>query len=232
MKPALSVLLSVLALLLALPACSSKPKPKDVTYDGKLQPNLPIPSYSRNALDGWPEGREVDPYDVSRVRLPEEVHTYYIGRLPSYDRREMNEAHSVYRVEQNARWDQRMPATPMASRGVVFGIREPTHDSIPKDDVVLNERAKQVEMSQRLQDHLTKLAAKQEEVEAYLISAPDKNKTIEQLSRDKSRAEKELADLKADYKKMKEELTVLRERQAMQDEILKSSINKSDSKKP
>src|SRR3569623_559165 len=103
---------SLLLLAVAMSACSSshKAKPKDVAYDGTMQAGLDIPSYTRNALDGWPEGRRVDPYDTSRVRYPEDVHSYEVGRLPSRDRREMHEAHTVYRVEQSNRWDQRLPA--------------------------------------------------------------------------------------------------------------------------
>lgn len=220
-----------LLLLAALSACSTKPEPpEDVAYDEDLQGTLQIPSYTRNALDGWPKGRQLDPYDVSRVRHPEEVHTYHIGRLPSRDRREMHEAHTVYRVEQDARWDQRLPATPMASRGVVLGIREPEHDPVPKDTVVNAERVRQIELSAQLEKRVAMLRDKQEQIEAFLASAPDKNKTIAELQQQNAKAQSDLSALKEEHRKAQDELREIKERQAME-EALNRSI-KDATKKP
>ncbi|HSI63891.1 MAG TPA: hypothetical protein VLE43_12255 [Candidatus Saccharimonadia bacterium] len=220
-----------LLLMAALSACKSTPeKPEDISYDETLQGTLQIPSYTRNALDGWPEGRKIDPYDVSRVRHPEEVHTYHIGRLPTHDRREMHEAHSVYRVEQSARWDQRLPATPMASRGVVLGIREPEHDPVPKDSVVNAERVRQIELSGQLEKRVALLRDKQEQIEAFLASAPDKNKTIAELQQQNAKAQSELSAVKEENRKAQDELREIKERQAME-EALNRSI-KDATKKP
>jgi hypothetical protein len=222
----------LLMLAAALCACSStKKKPKDVAYDGTMQPGLDIPSYSRNALDDWPEGRRVDPYDESRVRLPEDVHAYEIGRLPSRDRREMSEAHTVYRVEQSNRWDQRLPATPMSSHGVVLGIREPSHSPVPADQVVADERSRQAQLTMQLEQRVTALNQKQEQISAFLASAPDKNKTIVELQQQNSKSEKELADLKEEYRRVKDDLREMKERQAMEDALNRGS-KKSDTSKP
>lgn len=220
-----------LLLLAALSSCATKPeKPEDVAYDEDLENTLQIPSYTRTALDGWPKGRQLDPYDVSRVRHPEEVHTYHIGRLPSRDRREMHEAHSVYRVEQDARWDQRLPATPMASRGVVLGIREPEHDPVPKDTVINAERVRQIELSAQLEKRVALLRDKQEQIEAFLATAPDKNKTIAELQQQNAKAQSDLGALKEENRKVSDELREIKERQAME-EALNRSI-KDATKKP
>jgi hypothetical protein len=219
MKP---LLLLCLAFLLA--ACSGiRKKPSDIVFDESAQGTLEIPSYTRNALDGWPEGRELDPTDASRVRNPEAVHAYHIGRLPSHNRQEMHEAHTVYRIEHSPRWDQRLPATPMASRGTVLGIREPSHAPVPQDQVVANERLKQVELSRQLQASLESMNAKQAQLDAYLASAPDKNKTIAELDQQRTKAQAELAALKAKSTAMAAELKELKERQAMEDAIMKGS---------
>lgn len=216
---------SVLLLLVAmLASCSFRKKPDDISYDDKLQGTLAIPSYSRNALDGWPQGRKVDPYDTSRVRIPEDVHTYYVGRLPSRDRREMHEAHTVYRVEQTAKWDQRLPATPMASRGVVLGIREPAHDPVPKDEVVANERARQMQLTGELQTRLAQMAEKQQKLEAYLASAPDKNKTIDELTKGKTKAEQSLATAEAEVKKLKLSIRALEEQRATEEALNQGTV--------
>jgi len=230
MKTLSSTLLLIAAV--ALSSCRHTEKPEDIVYDDGLQSTLEIPSYTRTALDGWPEGRKLDPTDSSRVRLPEDVHAYHVGRLPSYDRREMSEAHTVYRVERSARWDQRLPATPMTSRGVVFGINEPTHHPVPADQLVSNERSRQLDISTKLEQRIADLTAKTQKVDAFLASAPDKNKTIQELQQAKAKAEAELNSLKAEHQKALDDLREIRERQAMEDAILKSSKKDTNDKKP
>jgi hypothetical protein len=209
----------VLLLLTLLTSCAGKRRPKDIIYDEDLQGTLDMPSYTRNALDGWPEGRRLDPYDASRVRLPEKVHAYHVGRLPSRDRREMHEAHTVYRVDQSERWDQRLPATPMSSTGVVLGIREPSHDPVPKDEVLRSERARQAGLTQQIEQQVVTLREKGQQIEAFLASAPDKNKTILELQQSKETTEKELAALQQEYQKVKEDLQQLQERQKMEEAL-------------
>lgn len=133
---------AILVLAALLSACrSSDPLPDDpLIYPEQEQESAFIPTYSKTVVAGWPKGRSLDPRDASRVRLDEQVHAYHLGRLPSKDRQEMHEAHTVYRVEQDARWDTRLPATPMDSRGVVLGIRDPSRKEIPDDDLIKQER--------------------------------------------------------------------------------------------
>ena len=130
----------VLAALLS--ACRSSDSLSDdpLIYPEQEQESAFIPTYSKSVVAGWPKGRSLDPRDASRVRLDEQVHAYHLGRLPSHDRQEMHEAHTVYRVEQDSRWDTRLPATPMDSRGVVLGIRDPSRKEIPDDDLIKQER--------------------------------------------------------------------------------------------
>lgn len=124
-----------------------------------------IPTYSTNVVKGWPMGRSLDATDVSRVRFGEEVHAYHLGRLPSKDLREMHEAHTVYRVEQNPRWDTRLPATPMDSRGAVLGVIEPSRAEVPKSDIIDQERQSLMAKSLAMQKTMNQLTALQRDLE-------------------------------------------------------------------
>lgn len=135
--------LSLASLLLG--ACSSSSNEVQLPDDPVVRPTEEqepayIPTYSKEVVAGWPKGRALNPHDISRVRLGEQVHTYHVGRLPSHDRLEMHEAHPVYRLEQQARWDTRLPATPMDSRGVVLGVIDPARKDIPDDTIIQQER--------------------------------------------------------------------------------------------
>lgn len=142
--PSLAATLRVAAVLICtvFSACKTTYKlPDDPLIAPEDQQELAyIPTYSKGVLADWPKGRELDRTDVSRVRLGEQVHAYHLGRLPSKDRREMHEAHTVYRVEQPPRWDTRLPATPMDSRGVVLGVVDPARQAIPDDTLIQQER--------------------------------------------------------------------------------------------
>jgi peptidoglycan hydrolase CwlO-like protein len=94
---------------------------------------------------------------------------------------------------------------------------------VPPDQIVSTERLRQVDLSEKLERSLTDLTAKQQQLDNYLATAPDKNKTIAELQAARTKAETELATLKAESTKMRAELKELKERQAMEDAIMKGS---------
>lgn len=167
-----------------LVSCASKevPLPNDpLAFPAEEQESAYIPTYSKTVVGGWPKGRAMDPYDQSRVRLDEEVHAYHVGRLPSKDRREMHEAHTVYRVEQDGRWDTRLPATPMDSRGVVLGIVEPSRTAVPNSTLIEQERQSLVAKTQSLQITMTKLSNLQRELEKKRLAFDDAEKESKEI---------------------------------------------------
>ena len=97
------ILLLSLPLSLLLGACASKPK---VVY---VQAPAALP-----------------PTDSNKVRIPDRVHAYSVGRLPTADGLAMNEAHQYYLIEDSAHWDQRLPDHPMQSSGPLGKFAPPT----------------------------------------------------------------------------------------------------------
>ncbi len=167
-----------------LAACASKEvalSDDPLVFPEEEQETAYIPTYSKTVVAGWPKGRALDPHDSSRVRLGEEVHAYHVGRLPSRDRREMHEAHTVYRVEQDARWDTRLPATPMDSRGVVLGIVEPSRAQVPDSVIIEQERQSLVAKTQALQVTMTKLSVLQKELEKKRLAFDETEKQAKEI---------------------------------------------------
>ena len=104
--------------LLFLAACSTTPK---LT----LRPQEPPPSSSGN----------------SAVRYPEVIRPYHFGRyVDPNDDLVMHEEHTVYRVEENTRWDLHIPATrskfdfPPAT-----AIADSAFSPLPVNDAILAE---------------------------------------------------------------------------------------------
>lgn len=177
-----SLLIPACALLLV--SCASKEKEKLSTpLAAPLEEEelAYIPTYSKSVLADWPKGRSLDPHDRSRVRLDEQVHAYHVGRLPSHDRQEMHEAHTVYRLEQNARWDTRLPATPMQSRGVLLGIIEPSRNEVPKTTIIEQERQALLAKSRQLEITMTRLSALQAQLEKRLAAYDETEQKAKEL---------------------------------------------------
>lgn len=169
------------------------------------QEHARIPTYSKEVVRGWPRGRSLDPRDASRVRLDEEVHAYHVGRLPSENRQEMHEAHTVYRVEQDARWDTRLPATPMDSGGVILGITDPARDSVPQDAVISQERQRLATMALNLQNSMTKLDGLRRELES-------RSKAFDQTKEETAQIQVYLAETRAERDELSEQLKRAQER--------------------
>lgn len=209
LRPATALLASVV-----LAACSSKVElPDDALVRPPEEQELAyIPTYSKTVVAGWPKGRALSPYDASRVRLSEQVHAYHLGRLPSHDRREMHEAHTVYRLEQDARWDTRLPATPMDSRGVVLGVIDPARKDVPDDTFIAQERQALVKKSAEMRVKMAELDALSHELQKkkseFEKTKEDMAALTEQLQKvlqDRANFEAQLKDAEARIKKMKED---------------------------
>lgn len=71
------------------------------------------------------------PPDFRKVRVPDVVHAYAIGRLPTKDGKGMDEAHTYYRIEESAHWDERLPSRPLATTGPVDHLESPTARHLP-----------------------------------------------------------------------------------------------------
>ncbi len=232
-RAARGLLTSLCAIAMLCQCSSSKKKKPDSFYldDGMEVPKA-IPSYSRNLLEGWPEGRKLAPNDASRVRFPDEIHAYYVGRLPSPDRREMDEAHTVYRVEQTARWDQRLPATPMTSNGVVLGIHEPSHSPVPADQVVANERARQLIISERMSQQEVQLAELQKRASKMLAEAPDVRRQIADIQVQKAALEADLAQTREAYQKAQAQIAEYERLRRLEDSATPTKKPASAGSKP
>ena len=141
--------LPILALV-GLSACATAPKSKRV-------PSAPQPRA---------ELREVSlkPTDVKRVRTPEFVKTYHLGRsVRGRNGKTMHEARRVYRLEKPSRWNLRRDQPPLASTGPVNKIVDSAYKSAPQSKEIQAELNHQRELSARL-----------EEAHAELVDAVDK----------------------------------------------------------
>lgn len=207
------------ASILMLASCSSRKEDEVLTSPlaapAEEEELAYIPTYSKSVLAGWPKGRSLDKHDTSRVRLDEQVHAYHVGRLPSHDRQEMHEAHTVYRLEQNARWDTRLPATPMQSRGVLLGIIEPSRNEVPKTTLIEQERQSLLAKSRQLEITMTRLNGLQGQLEKKLAAYDETEKKARDLELEIARTLAEKNEAKAALKAAEERIRELDARERL-----------------
>lgn len=111
----------------------------------------------------------------------------------------MHEAHTVYRVEQDARWDERLPATPMDSGGVILGITNPARDAVPQDSVIQAERQRLSAMALNLQQSMSRL----DKLQSDLVK---KSKDFDQTKEETAQIQVYLAETRAERDELAEQL--------------------------
>lgn len=203
--------LAAASLLISCSSTEEEPSTDPLALPAEEQELAYVPTYSRSVVSGWPKGRALDPHDISRVRLGEEVHTYHVGRLPSHDRREMHEAHTVYRVEQLPRWDTRLPATPMTSRGVVLGVVEPSRNEVPKTTLIEQERQSLVAKSRQLETTMARLSTIQKDLEKKRAEFAVAEEQMQEIRAQLSENMQKRAEAEAELNEAREKLAEMKE---------------------
>lgn len=177
---------------LALAACSHRAEPPVVIADSKSS--------------GHQESREwthLSASDTRRVRNPEVIETYFLGRTPSRDRTMMHESHRLYRIAQDASWDLRPKHSPLRSAGHPVAIADDTVRPVPADGIVSAERARQRALTADLAastDLVEKLAAdlreKQRQVGDAVPVVEELKSRLAEETRRRQQLEQDLQKLK------------------------------------
>ncbi len=136
-------LIAILAILLA--SCSTPPRSSTAVQ-------RPLPRATV-------EKRYLKPQETERVRNPEFVKTYHVGRSVGGRRGSvMHEAHRVYRLEKASRWNLARHQPPLASVGPTDKIVDPAFQPAPESKSIQAELNRQRELSAELEatsDQLT-----------------------------------------------------------------------------
>lgn len=128
--------------------------------------------------------------DSEKVRIPDRVHAYNIGRLPTHDRMGMDEAHKYYRIEESAHWDLRLPNKPMRSTGPVTAFRPPTARKMPYSKELDSAQANLNEVTGKLMQAREGYLTAKGELQKRALDA-EKSETLAATYQNLLRSEKE-----------------------------------------
>ena len=119
--------------------------------------------------------------DARRVRNPEFVKSYYVGRRHSKNGSRMHEAHRVYQVEKSNRWNLLRNNPPLQSSGPVRVIADSAFRPLPKSNQMRAETARQQEITHELQAARDQTLDQLGQMKARLSEQGGHVKTIEEL---------------------------------------------------
>ena len=146
------------------------------------------------------EKHYLKPTDIRRVRNPEFVKTYHVGRSVGGKRgATMHEAHRVYRVEKANRWNLARHQPPLASVGPTDKIVDSAFRPAPESKAIRAELNRQRELS-------TELEAASDSLTETIIQAKAR-------LGDASSSVSAIAALKSEAARLREENARLRQRQ-------------------
>lgn len=184
----------------------------------RQQETIAFNRFNREDLGGYPVGRPLDRYDKGRVRFDELITTYYKGRTPSRDRRTMTEAHRIYEVHSDAKWDMRLKGTPRDSLGKVLGVTDPKLNPLSREESVKAELNRQKELTKELEgkrqeiiDITKKLESKVDEVKDYAPVIDELKLALEGEKKKRFKVEENLKASKLEVSRLQTELESLKE---------------------
>lgn len=149
------------------------------------------------------EWRHLSQDDVRRVRHPETVRTYYKGRTPTKDRLTMNEAHRVYRVENQNRWDLRPLNSPLRSPGYPTGLFDETVRTVSNDSLVNAERSRLKAMQDNLVTRQVRIQMLIDQLEEARFQQDSNGTEFRQLRADLIEERRQRAELVKELAKLK-----------------------------
>ncbi|MDC3255114.1 hypothetical protein OAV21_01795 [bacterium] len=125
-----------LIVLLTLGGCASRPKSQPIANEGRKKPMV--------------KAEYLKAFDTRRVRNPEFVKSYYLGRRPSRNGARMHEAHRVYQVEKSNRWNLLRNNPPLRSTGPVRMIADSAFRPLPESNQLRAEENRQAAITEEL----------------------------------------------------------------------------------
>lgn len=157
------------------------------------------------------EWRHLDREDARRVRHPESVRTYYKGRTLDKDRLTMNEAHRVYRVENQSRWDLRPLNSQLDSPGYPTGLFDETVRTVSDDSIVTAERSRLKAMEGKLVARQASIEILIDQLKGAREQQEDNSESYRQLKRDLIQERLQRAELMKELAKLKKEKKLIAE---------------------
>lgn len=122
--------------------------------------------------------------DQKRVRHPEFVKTYHLGRRPAKGGRVMHEAHQVYQLEKSPRWNLLRNNPRLRSLGPVDSLRDSAYRPLPQSNQLRAEQQRQRELTQELETAREVTTQQLEAVKTRLAGQDSSATVIARLSKE------------------------------------------------
>jgi hypothetical protein len=136
-------------------------------------------------------------YSESRsIRIPETVHAYKVGRLPSADDQSMTESGNWYHIEQSAYWNRFIPTSRIETTGPNGNTAARAYRPAPTSGEISELRNEALQDKQKLQDNLNQIQLAKEKLSAAMQNTEKTNQIISGAMSEISKLRNENEDLK------------------------------------
>lgn len=122
--------------------------------------------------------------DIRRIRNPEFVKTYYVGRKPSKNGARMHEAHRVYQLEKSPRWNLLRNNPTFRSTGPVKVLSDSAFRPLPESQQLRAEVKRQEDLTSDLEATHGATLGQLEALKIKLADEANHAVTIEKLQRE------------------------------------------------
>ena len=162
----------ILVTMLALGGCASRTSPAG----GQASHEIKKTNLNR--------GEYMTTSDLRRVRNPEFVKTYYMGRRPSKNGKRMHEAHRVYELEKSPRWNLLRNNPKLRSTGPVKALTDPAFRPLPESERLQAETRRQEALTHELEATHETALRQLDSLKSKVSEQSNHAVTIEKLQRE------------------------------------------------
>jgi hypothetical protein len=162
----------ILVAMLALGGCASRPTP----VGGQTSHESKKTNLNR--------GEYMTASDLRRVRNPEFVKTYYMGRRPSKNGTRLHEAHRVYELEKSPRWNLLRNNPTLRSTGPVKALTDPAFRPLPESEQLQAETRRQEALTHELEATHEATLRQLDSLKSKVSEQSNHAVTIEKLQRE------------------------------------------------
>ena len=133
--------------------------------------------------------------DLRRVRTPEFVKTYHLGRSRSRNGTTMHEAHRVYQIEKSARWNLARGNPPLQPTGPVERLVDGAFKPLPQSAQLEAELHRQKAITKEIEAARHRLTGAIAQMQGKLAEERESTRTIAALQEENAKLEAEIEKL-------------------------------------
>jgi hypothetical protein len=141
-------------------------------------------------------GRRITYQESQLVRVPDRIHVYKVGRMPSDQDESMQEAGNFYHIEQSAYWNRFVPGSRVVPTGSSEAAGARVYRGVPNDQQLSELRSEAQIEKQKIASELDQVQLAKERLNGMTQGIAHTNEVLQTAQKQMTRLKSENEDLK------------------------------------